>query len=149
MEIDVRDYLSEEEIKQICIEEIRHKVNRQFQEKDLERIVSNSAYYKVFGIVDDFLPGDYAEKLVRNVEEIIDNSTDFALFRWHYDTKKPESVGAKIIDEAVRDNKQKIIDALNDYLDKQLNEKKSELYEQFLEMIQDRMWDGFSIKFEK
>lgn len=64
MEIDVRDYLSEEEIKQICIEEIRHKVNRQFQEKDLERIVSNSAYYKVFGIVDDFLPGGYAEKLV-------------------------------------------------------------------------------------
>lgn len=149
MEIDVRDYLSEEEIKQICIEEIRHKVNRQFQEKDLERIISNSAYYKVFGIVDDLLPGDYAERIVKNVEEIIDNSTDFALFRWHYDTKKPESVGAKIIDEAVRDNKQKIVDALNDYLDTQLNEKKTELYENFIEMIQDRMWDGFSLRFER
>ena len=149
MEIDVRDYLSKEEIKQICIEEIRHKVNRQFQEKDLERVISNSAYYKVFGIVDDMLPGDYAERIVKNVEEIIDNSTDFALFRWHYDTKNPESVGAKIIDEAVRDNKQKIIDALNDYLDKQLNEKKGKLYEDFIEMIQDRMWDGFNIKFEK
>ena len=149
MEIDVRDYLSEEEIKQICIEEIRHKVNRQFQEKDLERIISNSAYYKVFGIVDDLLPGDYAERIVKNVEEIIDNSTDFALFRWHYDAKNPESVGAKIIDETVRDNKQKIIDALNDYLDIQLNENKSELYEKFIEMIQDRMWNGFNIKFEK
>jgi hypothetical protein len=149
MEIDVREYLSEDEIKQICIEEIRHKVNRQFQEKDLERVISNSAYYKVFGIVDDMLPGDYAERIVKNVEEIIDNSTDFALFRWHYDTKNPESVGAKIIDEAVRDNKQKIIDALNDYLDKQLNEKKGKLYEDFIEMIQDRMWDGFNIKFEK
>lgn len=149
MEINVLNYLSESEIKSICEDEIRNHVRNSFSEKDLERIISNSAYYKVFGIVDNLLPNGYEEKVVEQVEKIIDSMTDYSLFRFSYGDRRPESKGALILEKAVEDRKQDIINKINEIIDLKLNGENEEFYIQFQEKLSDALWNGFSIKFEK
>ncbi len=148
MEINILDYLSENEIKSICEDEIRIHVRRSFKEKDLERIISNSAYYKVYGIIDDLLPNGYDKVLIDNVNEIIDNMSTFSVLRYNYDDKRPVSTASKLLEETVEKRKQDIIDKMNSVIDAKLNGDDKELYAEFQEKLSDALWNGFNIKFE-
>jgi hypothetical protein len=112
MKINIMDYLDDEEIKEICIEEVKryikimdHLDNKEIKEicieeikryirindvENLNRIIANAAYHKVFNVVDELLPQGYAEQITENVERIIANQTSFSPFRWRYPTGKPE-----------------------------------------------------------
>lgn len=144
MKINIEKYLSEDEIKEICIQEIRNHVRNSFTEKDLARIMSNSAFYKVFGIVDDLLPEDYAEKIVNKTKEIIDNKFGtYEVFReksYYDEASKAQKIMEKTIDNMAGYIEQKTKEAIEKYLN-------GIKYEDFMEKVIEAMWGRNKITF--
>ena len=144
MEVNIKEYLSEDEIKEVCIQEIRSHVRKSFTEKDLARIISNSAFYKVFGIVDDLLPEDYAEKIVNKTKEIIDNKFGtYEVFReksYYDEASKAQKIMEKTIDNMAGYIEQKTKEAIEKYLN-------GIKYEDFMEKVIEAMWERNKITF--
>ena len=148
MEINIQDYLSKEEIAEICKEEIRNII-RKTKEEDIARIIGNSAYYKVFDKVDGLLPNGYEDKIVKKVNDIVDGMNSFGLIRYNYSTGLPESTGAKIIEKAVKEREQYIINKVNKAIDAKFNQSDDDLYSEFVERFLDNMYNGFDISFTR
>lgn len=117
MEIKIENYLSESEIKEIVQEELREQVRKHFSsEKEAERLLINLSHEIVQQEVEKIVP-NHQEMIVKKVASIInDKDLSFYVYRHHYSTDAPQSTGAKILDEAVRANKdfinQKVIDTI-------------------------------------
>lgn len=147
-EINIKDYLSEEDIAEICREEIRDIIKKT-SDKDIARLIGNAAYYKVFDTIDDLLPKGYEEKIINKVDEIIDNTSSFKLIRYNHLTGEPDSTGAKIIERTVKEREKDIINKVNQAIDKKLNQSDDDLYSEFVERFMDGMYNGFDISFKK
>jgi ribosomal protein S3AE len=143
MEINIKDYLSDEEIKDICKGEIRNHVRATFKEDDLVRIISNSAYYKAYGIVDDLLPQGYEETVVKKVEEIIDDIKSYTVFRekTYY---SEASIAQQTLEKTIADMSSTIEQKVKEVVEKSLGE---ENYESFMEKVIDGMWNNNKITF--
>jgi len=107
MEIDISQYLSEEEKKSIAVEEYRNAI-RQLVQVDKERILSNCAYTVVQKLVDDAFNEDLNTILVDKVKDIINNLSSYSVFKRKDAWDKDESKGHKYLESAVEDNKQLI-----------------------------------------
>jgi|GEM_PF-3030635 len=149
MEVNVLQYLSEDEIKEICKDEIRMKIRESFREKDIARIVSNSAYYKAYDLVDEHITKEHRDTIVESVDKIINDSKSYNVFRYHYMTNKPESIASQIVENTVESRKQDMIDKINSVITNTLNEENEEVYQTFVERFMDNMWNGFTVKFDK
>lgn len=103
IEIDVTDYLSKEEIKDICVEIIRNTIN-----KDTERILSNLAYTHAHSIIDSLLTMTEKQELNNKVKQILDKTDTYTVFRkadyWH----KEDSIAQKYLNESIIENKEVI-----------------------------------------
>lgn len=84
MEIDIKEYLSEEEIKGIVISKFKSSIIFD-KEKDIERIISNTAYNLIYDKVDEVFGQDVKNILAIKVKEQIENFTQFNIF------KKPDA----------------------------------------------------------
>ena len=105
LEINVLDYLSDEEIKDIIKDEIRSRI-REFSENDIERIVCNTAYKVVWQAVDDVYDNNTQEMLRDKVVEQINEFSNFNLFRvpdaWQNTANAPYTT----LCDVVKDNKE-------------------------------------------
>lgn len=127
MEINFKDYLSEEEVKDILKEELRGQVRKHFNnEENARRLLSNLAYAMVMVEVDKIVP-NYHTELVNKVAELITNKDlSFHVFNTDYISGSPKSLGAKIVDQTVKENtqliKDKVVDAIQkrDYTEESL-----------------------------
>lgn len=112
MEINIIDYLSQEEIKEIVSDELRVQIRQHFKnEENARRLLSNLTYQIVTDEVDKIVP-NHKEELVSKVVELI-SKKDLSYHLFDFDTYgsgKARSLGAKIMEEAVRENKQLIKD---------------------------------------
>jgi len=115
MEIQISDYLSQEDIKEICADELRKQIRQHFNnESNAQRLLTNLSYSIVQEEVDAITP-NYHEELVAKVAKLInDKDLSFHLFRYNYYDGKPESLGAKIVDQTIQENKQVIKDKVLD-----------------------------------
>ena len=107
MEIDISQYLSEEDKKSIAIEEYCNAI-RQLVQVDKERILSNCAYTVVQKLVDDAFNEDLNTILVDKIKDIINNLSPYSVFKRKDAWDKDESKGYKYLESAVEDNKQLI-----------------------------------------
>jgi len=105
MEINVTDYLSDNEIKDICTEEVRGIVIR-----GGERLVSNLAYETAFAIVDDAMTQRVKTKIRKKALEIIDDLSEFSVFRKKDAWGSMDSVAYGELQKAMQDNKKRIYD---------------------------------------
>lgn len=109
MEINIHDYLSEEEIKDICIEELRKAYKREFRnENDIKRILSNLSYEYVFDqIVCNIDEVDARKIIAENVERIIidPDSLKFEVFRSANGYGDKDSPARKILNEVLSEQK--------------------------------------------
>lgn len=112
MEIKIEDYLDQEEIKGIVVDELRNQVRLHFKnEENARRLLSNLAYQMVTDEVDKIVP-NYQEELITKVAKLI-NEKDLGYHLFNFDTYgngAARSLGAKIIEETVRENRQLIKD---------------------------------------
>ena len=57
MNIEIENYLSDDEIRQIVEEEFRDRIKSLFRtEKEITRIVTNLGYYNTFKIIENEVP---------------------------------------------------------------------------------------------
>lgn len=148
MDVNILDYLSEEEIKEICIDEIRSKIRSTFKEPDVARVISNSAYYKYYDLVDEHITEEHKETIIETVEKCVNDAKSYNVFRYHYLTEEPKSLASKLLEQTINDNKEKIVNNINLIIENMLNNN-DENYEKLIEKITDGMWNGFTLKFEK
>ena len=149
MEINIYEHISEERMSEIAEEEFRRIVrDRLDDEKELTRIIGNSAYVKAFGILEEHLPEDWHATVSKKVKEIINDRSSYSIFRNHYSTNKPESTASKYVESVVIDNKDKITEMVNKLIDEKLN-RDSQNHEVFVDRIIDSFYNDFTIKFER
>jgi vacuolar-type H+-ATPase subunit H len=114
MTINVEDYLSRDEI----VDEIRYQIRRKV-DKDAERILSNTAYDVVFEAVNKALDGKMQETIKNKVLVIINELNDFNVFRSADAWGSPQTVGMKVLNEAIEENrpaiKERVRELVNRY----------------------------------
>lgn len=144
MEIKIEDYLSHEDIKEIVSDELRLQIRQHFKnEENANRLLSNLAYHIVSEEVDKIVP-NHKELIIKKVASLI-TKNDLNYHIYNFDTYrdgKAVSLGAKIIEDTVRENKQLIKDRVietiqnRDYNDDAWNKFES-LAESFTSNIYD------------
>jgi len=129
MEINIIDYLDEEEIKNICESEIRLQIREHFKtEENAKRLLSNLAYHIVKEEINKIVP-NYEQELVAKVISLIKGKhLEYQIFDFDsYGAGRAKSLGAKIVEQTIKENesliKQKVIDSIQnkDYSDEAWN----------------------------
>ena len=79
-EIKVDDYLTEDEIKDIVIDEVRSGV-RSRNEENLTRIIKNASHYWFRDIVSEVMGENFNEKIEEQVKEILSKVSSYTVIR--------------------------------------------------------------------
>jgi hypothetical protein len=145
MEINITDYLSHQEIKEIAQDEVRVQIREHFKnEENAKRLLSNLAYHVVSEEVNKIVP-NYEQELIDKVVSLIrdEKSVGFTLFDFDaYGSGRSKSLGAVIVEQTVKENQQlikdKVIETIQnaDYTDEALM-KFENLAESFTSNIYD------------
>lgn len=103
--VNVEDYMTKEEIKEIIHQEIRYGVK-----KSLEREygISNTSYYLVATCVDQLLDEDDKKKIQENAKKIIDDMTTYSVFQTKDNFRNKNSLAQTYLEESVENNKELI-----------------------------------------
>ena len=152
MDIKITDYLQQHEIKEIVSDELRAQIREHFKnEENARRLLSNLSYQLVSEEVEKIVP-NYEKELVEKVVSLLNDkkAVSYRLFDFDYNTGNAKSLGAKIVENTVRENQQlikdKVIDTIHNanYSEDALikfeslaEEFTSNIYE-FVEMMRDR-----------
>lgn len=113
MEIKIENYLDNETIREVVIDELRSQIKEHFKnEENAKRLLSNLAYHIVREEIEKIVP-NYEQELVDKVASLIQDkgSVSFNLFDFDkYGSGRSKSLGARIIEQTVEENKQLIKD---------------------------------------
>lgn len=112
MEIKIENYLDHAEIKEIVADELRNQIRGHFtNEENAKRLLSNLAYHIVKEEINKIVP-NYEQELLDKVVTIInDKNLGYQVFDFDtYGSGRSKSLGAQIVEETVRENKQLIKD---------------------------------------
>lgn len=78
LKIEITDYFSEDEIKEIAEQELRAAFREQFRnEADVERVIVNLSLEYVYSLVAEQWDGDFNELLRDKVREAIEQGVHF------------------------------------------------------------------------
>ena len=116
MDIKITDYLQQHEIKEIVSDELRVQIREHFRnEENAIRLLSNLAYQLVSEEVEKIVP-NYEKELVEKVVSLLNDkkTVSYRLFDFDYNTGNAKSLGAKIVENTVRENQQLIKDKVID-----------------------------------
>ena len=120
LEINIKDYLTIDEIKDIIRDEFAASVARALsKEADLTRIIGNIAHEIVFDEVGKYIP-NYKELLAKNIKQIIEKQDyRWQIFRCKDVWDREEGPGLTIIKETLKANKdsikKRVEDAINNF----------------------------------
>lgn len=113
MEIKIEDYLSDGEIKEIVQDELRNQIRDHFKnEENAKRLLINLSYHFVREEIEKILP-DFEQDLISKVGKLLNDksSVEFNLFDFDsYGSGRSKSLGAKIVEQTVEENRQLIKD---------------------------------------
>lgn len=114
--ISLDDYLSEKEKKEIAVQEFRRAIMQQINSDDkITNILANAAYISVFKETNELVK-DAKERIFNKVNEILEDSSNYLVFRNNYLTNAPESLASKMLEEAVRNNKELLNQKVHDVI---------------------------------
>ena len=107
VEFEVSDYLTPTEIKKCIMEGSSRGTTRHIDERNFERLISNSAYQIVWEDIDNIMKEkgiDLNDMLVKKVINIIENLSSYNVFH-DGDVLSKKSYGMCMVDEIVKDKK--------------------------------------------
>lgn len=116
MNINLEDYLSESEIKNMVAEEFRMSLQRHFKEEsNMQRILTNTAYYTYYEQVNRITDGG-AEKIINEkFQELLAKDMHFSMiFKGKDVWDREETPAYKILMKAVTDNQVLIAEKVKD-----------------------------------
>lgn len=104
--IDINDYLSKEEIKEIAEQELRAAFREQFRkEADVERVLTNLSLEYAHALVAEQWDGDFDELLRQKVHEAIEKGVGYHVFRRKNAWDRTESPAVAILDEECKNSR--------------------------------------------
>ena len=108
MDIKVEDYLTEQEMKNIATEAFRSKISQLLREdSQVERVIYNSCYYVVRGLVDAHFDGDVEShikaKVIASLDQLAVSDVFGHSFESYYTGTKPPA--RILLEKTVEDNK--------------------------------------------
>lgn len=130
--IRVEDYLTKEEIKQICIDKLNGVIDR-----DPDRILGNIAYYNGYGIIDSLLTDEQKQLIENKVTEIISELKEYTVFREKSYWYDKQSLAQSLLEKAVKDSeaiiRSKVECSVNNFSpDKIIEEEGLRLFQEML-----------------
>jgi len=99
IEINIDDYLSEEDKKEICRDIFRREIR-----KDAERILTNSAHSFVHKAIEEIIELPDKQYLAAEVKRIFEELSSYAVFHEEYRCW-PKSKGQIMLDEIIEEKK--------------------------------------------
>lgn len=116
VKIKIEDYLTEDDIQEIIKDELAGKVRKAVEEKDLGRIITNSAYRIIFKAVDEQI-GEDIECLLRDKAiEAVSGLSTFHVFRQKDVWEKEDSIAYTYLQQAMRDNKDVLFERVKEIM---------------------------------
>ncbi|MNL35609.1 hypothetical protein D3C87_1576520 [compost metagenome] len=109
MEIDIREYLSEDQMKDIAIDEWR-RICREACNGNSERIIGNIAHEVVTAMVSEALGDDANEQIKSKAIALIDDLSVYSVFKRADAWDRGESAAYSVLMEAVSANRD-LVDA--------------------------------------
>ena len=111
MEINIKDYMSEEEIKAIIEDEIVRETRRTLcNEKEITRILTNVSYYELWKKIEQEVP-NCQEIIKEKTKEKILEISKFDIFQKRDDfLEYKDSLAQQFLNESVKENKNIIDD---------------------------------------
>lgn len=104
IKLNIEDYLTHEEIKDIMKDQVRNEVRNFFKdEKNAQRLLSNLSYQIVFDEVDKIIPNS-RETIVNTTLKLVNDVKSYTVFRDRSYGSSP-SLAYTYMEEAVKLNK--------------------------------------------
>ena len=117
MEIDIENYLSDTEIKNIIIEEFRGEIQKSIRRNGVTTFIANLAYQNVFEEINKEA-SNFENEIKEKTKEVIENLTSYSVFRKKDLVDNEDSLAQKYLEQSVENNKDiienKVKDILND-----------------------------------
>lgn len=104
MDIEIKDYLSQEEIKEICKDALYQKIREDMSKLNVNDIIANISYAEVAAMVDTHLGEDnYCKKTIaQKTQQIIESLSSYSVFRKADAWERQNSVAYDIMEEECR-----------------------------------------------
>lgn len=133
--INVSDYMSDDEIRDMIRDEIKFNIKK-WANEDTERILTNMSYNMAISFINELLTKEQKDKIQTKTTEIIDKLSEYVVFYRgsHYDK---ESLGYTIMERACRDFEPEIRNKVKEIIDKKAGR---EIIKKIA--FDDRMMDG-------
>lgn len=133
LEINIRDYLSNEDIKDECRYAVRQEVREKLRtEEDIHRFMSNSSYHFVWDAVDELCPENMRDIIAAKIPEIVNDLSPFCVFRPKDAWDREESKGWTILQSVLSESKPLVEKRVHELISQiDLCDMRSFIYEQF------------------
>lgn len=107
--VDVSEYLSQEEMKEICKDVFTNAVARYINtENDLKRIIGNIGYETACNILDKQVP-NFSDQIIEQTKKACLDISTYTVFRKSNGWGDKDSIGLTLLEQATKDNKDIII----------------------------------------
>jgi len=147
--IDISDYLSEEEIKEECRSAIRACICQKYSnESELGRIISNLGYDFIFKAIQETTGEDSLQKIKDTVKNLVskESTIKYELFKEPDAWSRSENVGKKILNEAIKEYepliKEKVKDAICSYSFIERRDLQTRMEDLFHEMLEEKLFNS-------
>lgn len=112
MNINFKDYLSDEEIKEIIIDELRKEAREHFcNEKEFTRILTNISYYELWKKIEEEVPN--SQDIIKGkVKEKLNEISSYDILRKKDEFNDSNSLAYDILEKYVEENKNIIEDKI-------------------------------------
>ena len=121
MNIDIKDYLTPEEIKNVCQDVLYQKIREDMRGLNVYDIIANISHSDVEAMVDTYVGEDNFCKteIPKKVRNVIENISIFTVFRKADAWERQSSVAQDILEEECRSArpliKQRVEQIINEY----------------------------------
>ena len=114
MNINFKDYLSKEEIKEIVIDELRKEARNHFcNEKEFTRILTNISYYELWKKIEEEVPNSQ-DIIKEKVKEELNEISSYDILRKKDEFNDSNSLAYDILEKYVEENKNMIENKVKD-----------------------------------
>ena len=143
MDIEIKDYLNQEEIKEICKDALNQKIREDMRNLNVNDIIANISYAEVAAMVDTHLGEDnYCKKTIaQKTQQIIESLSSYSVFRKADAWERQNSIAYDIMEEECRAArpliKKRVEQIINEYNFPQL--ERDEIMYTIADVLTDRL----------
>lgn len=104
MDIDIKDYLNHEEIKEICKDALYQKIREDMRKLNVNDILANISHADVEAMVDEYVGADdfCKTEIPKKVRNVIEDLSTYTVFRKADAWERKNSIAYDIMEEECR-----------------------------------------------